>query len=104
MVDEKDYQIEDLGTVKLANFKGAILNMILELEKKRARHHFKVTGRRIEQFSRMTNPEYQEALDRMEDVWSKMGIFNALLRAGAIFGDLITIGPRTYEFHDNPQE
>jgi GTP-binding protein len=100
LVDSHSFEVEKLGTVESAKFPEAIYGMTIELELMPIRTLFKVTGRRVEQISRMTNVSKDGALDRLYDVLKKMKIHNALVRLGAKTGDLVQIGPHYLEFHD----
>jgi len=100
LVDDRSFEIEKLGDVDLGKFEEPIEGQTIEDELIPVRPLFKVTGKRIEQISRMTNVALEGSLDRVYDVLKKMKIHNALLRLGAKTGDLVKIGPHIYEFHD----
>lgn len=99
-VDENSYNVEAMYEVDASTFEEPVLGMIIDAETVPKRNLFKVTGKRIEQISRMTSPNYPDAIMRVYDILKKMGIHRALLRIGATNGDFLKIGPRFYEFHD----
>ncbi len=99
-VDESSFRVEKMYDVEVETFKEPILGMVIDVETLPQRQLFKVTGARIEQLSRMTNPDYPDAINRIFDILKKMGIQRNLIRKGAKNGDFLKIGPRFYEFHD----
>ena len=99
-VDDRSFEVEKMYEVDLEDFDQTIEGLTIEPELLPKRTLYKVTGKRIEQISRMTNPEYEGAVERVYDVLKKMKIQNALIRIKAKTGDLIKIGPHIYEFHD----
>jgi len=99
-VDERSFEVEKVKQVNLEDFDFDIQGLTIEPELMPERTLYKVTGKRIEQISRMTNPAYEGAVERVYDVLKKMKIQNALIRIHAKSGDLIQIGPHIYEFHD----
>lgn len=99
-VDERSFEVEKVKEVNLENFDADIQGLTIEPELMPERTLYKVTGKRIEQISRMTNPTQEGAVERVYDVLKKMKIHNALIRIKAKSGDLIQIGPHIYEFHD----
>ena len=99
-VDDRSFEVEKVKEVNLEDFDADIQGLTIEPELMPERTLYKVTGKRIEQISRMTNPIYEGAVERVYDVLKKMKIQNALIRIKAKSGDLIQIGPHIYEFHD----
>ena len=87
--------------IDLAKFEKDILSMLIDPEILPKRTLFEVKGQRIQQISRMTNPEVPDAINRVYDVMDKNKIYNALKRAGARNGDIIKIEPHFYEFHED---
>ena len=99
-VDENSFDVEEMYEVDATSFQEPVLGQVIDSETLPKRKLFKVTGKRVEQISRMTSPEYPDAIMRMLDVLKKMAIHKALLRKGASNGDFLKIGPRFYEFHE----
>ncbi len=99
-VDEQSFLIEFVKEIDAPNFHTRVNGMQIQPASKPKRQLFNVTGYRIEQISRMTNVEQADAVQRVYDVFRKMGIQNALARAGAKNGDFVKIGPNVFEFHD----
>ncbi|QQR54984.1 GTPase ObgE [Candidatus Peregrinibacteria bacterium] len=99
-VDENNFDVEAMYEVDALTFEEPVLGQILDAETLPKRNLYKVTGKRIEQISRMTSPEYPDAIMRVADVLKKMGIHKMLIRKGAMNGDFVKIGPRFYEFHE----
>ncbi len=98
-LDESSFQVEHMYKVSAREFQEPVCGNVISPETMPWRELYKVSGKRIEQISRMTNPLYPDAIVRVYDVLVKMGIQRALVRAGAVNGDLVKIGPRFYEFH-----
>ncbi len=99
-VDENSFEVEEMYEVDAHTFKEPVLGQVIDADTLPQRKLFKVTGKRIEQISRMTSPEYPDAIMRVLDVLKKMGMHRVLLRNGATNGDYVKIGPRFYEFHE----
>jgi GTP-binding protein len=59
-----------------------------------SRHHFAVTGVGIERFTRMTNFENEEAVDRFQRVLESSGISDELERLGVADGDVVHLANR----------
>lgn len=59
-----------------------------------SRHHFVVTGVGIERFTRMTNFENEEAVDRFQRVLKTSGIAEELERLGIKDGDVVHLADR----------
>jgi len=53
---------------------------------------FVVHGKRVERLAAMTNAETEEGLARLEKHLRKMGVFDALERAGVQPGDTVRFG------------
>lgn len=100
LVDESSYEVEKMYEVHAPQFEVPVCGQKIEPDVKPKRMLFKVTGKRIEQISRMTNVSQEGGVARLYDVLVKMGIHNALIRAGAVTGDYLKIGPHIFEFHD----
>lgn len=100
LVDDHSFEVEKMVTIDATEFKAPVYGVTIEPELMPTRELFKVTGKRIEQISRMTNVKNDGALDRVYDVLKKMKIHNALLRLHAKSGDYIKVGPHFFEFHD----
>ncbi|MCK5605419.1 GTPase ObgE [Candidatus Pacearchaeota archaeon] len=60
--------------------------------------NFRITGKRIEQLSIMTDTNKRGAILRMYDIFKKIGAHKELLRAGIREGDKILIGKNTFTF------
>lgn len=99
-VDDQVYQVEMMGLKRLTQLHQPLLMATSLDDVKLARQVFKVTGQRIEQIARMTNPEQEEGLERVYDVFKKMGIMRELKRKKAQFGDVIAVGPLLLEYHE----
>ena len=65
-------------SVKLDGFQKPIVGMLIPPEVLPERTIFEVTGKRIQQISRMTNTDQDDGVARVEDVLQKMKIFNEL--------------------------
>lgn len=100
LVDDHSFEVQKMYTIDATAFKEPVYGVTIEPELMPKRELFKVTGKRIEQISRMTNVKNDGALDRVYDVLKKMKIHNALLRLQAKSGDYIKVGPHFFEFHD----
>jgi GTP-binding protein len=100
LVDEHSFEVQKVKTIDAVNFPEPVWGQSIEPEIMSERVLFKVTGKRIEQISRMTNVMQEGALARVYDVLKKMKIHNALVREKAKTGDYVLIGPHVYEFHD----
>lgn len=98
--DENAFKIERVKRFHAPDFREPILGQMIEPELKPKRSLFKITGKRIEQIVRMTNPSQEGAIRRVYDVLKKMGIQKALIKAKAEPGDTLQIGPHYFEFHD----
>jgi GTP-binding protein len=99
-VDEQDFDVELRYTLKAGELESPVYGKIISDAARPERTLFAVTGKRIEQISRMTNTAQEDAIQRIYDVLKKMGIQDALLSEGAKSGDYVKIGPHIYEFHD----
>lgn len=100
LVDENSYEVEKLKEVHAPQFESEVYGQMIEPELKPKRMLFKISGKRVEQIARMTNVNFEGGLSRLYDVLQKMGIQNALIRAGARNGDYLKIGPHVIEFHE----
>jgi GTP-binding protein len=100
LVDEHSFEVVKVKTIDAVNFPEPVWGQSIDPEVMSKRVLFKVTGKRIEQISRMTNVMQEGALARVYDVLKKMKIHNALVRENAKTGDYVLIGPHVYEFHD----
>ena len=63
---------------------------------------FLVEGERVERLTVMTDINNEEALRRYQRILQRMGIFEALRKAGCQEGDTVTIGALEFEFTDTP--
>jgi GTP-binding protein len=54
---------------------------------------FVVHGKRVERMAAMTNTETEEGLARLEKHMRKLGVFDALEKAGVQPGDTVRFGP-----------
>ncbi len=99
-IDEHSFTVKKMYSVKLDGFQKPIVGMLIPPEVLPERTIFEVTGKRIQQISRMTNTDQDDGVARVEDVLQKMKIFNELKKIGAKNGDLVKIEPHIYEFHD----
>ncbi len=102
LLDENSYRVEKLKEVDAERFEDPVCGLTIDPELKPKRLLFKVTGKRIEQISRMTNTSQEGAVNRIYDIFKKMGIQNALVRSGARTGDFVKVGPHVFEFHHSP--
>lgn len=100
LVDENSFEVKKMYEVSLDKFDKDILSMLIDPELLPKRTLFEVKGKRIQQISRMTNPDVPDAINRVYDVMIKNKIYNALKRAGARNGDIIKIDPHFFEFHE----
>lgn len=100
LVDENSYEIEKIKEIHAPQFAPEVYGQVIDPEDKTKRMLYKVSGKRAEQIARMTNVAQEGGLARLYDVLQKMGIQNALIRAGARPGDYIKIGPHILEFHE----
>lgn len=99
-VEDQHFQIEKAYEFDIDSFEPFLLHQLIKNESKPKRFLYVVTGRRIEQISRMTNVTQEGGVHRVYDVLKKMGIHDALRREGASTGDVIKVGPHFYEYHD----
>ncbi|WP_428897147.1 GTP-binding protein [Parelusimicrobium proximum] len=58
----------------------------------------KVIGKKIEDMVQMTNFAQPEAVSRLKGIFKKTGLEKALLKAGIVEGDLITVGAKEFEW------
>lgn len=98
-IDPQSFTVEKMYDIDLFHFEAPVHSQLIPSETKPKRQLFKVLGERIEQISRMTNVDQAEGILRVYDVMKKMNIDRELVRAGAVLGDLIKIGPHIFEFH-----
>jgi len=63
---------------------------------------FLVEGDRVERLTVMTDINNEEALRRYQRILQRMGIFEALRKAGCQEGDTVIIGALEFEFTDTP--
>jgi GTP-binding protein len=63
-----------------------------------ASHEFEVHGKHVERMVIMTEIGNDEAVAHLQRRLRRAGVETALLRAGAVDGDTITIGPVSFEF------
>lgn len=61
---------------------------------------FRITGKRIEQISIMTDISKKGAVFRMHDILEKIGAYREMKKMGGKNGDKIQIGKRTFSFMD----
>ena len=61
---------------------------------------FRVRGARIERAARMTYWEYDEAVQRFQQILEVLGVRQALAEAGAKTGDTVFIGEYELEWSD----
>ena len=101
-VDEQSFEVEKMYDVD--DFDKLVCGKLISDEKMPKRQLFEVKGARIQQISRMTNVEQEEAIQRVYDVMNKMGIHDELRKAGAETGDYVKIEPHFFEFHDLKDE
>lgn len=99
-IDQQDYEIRPLKDLNLPDFRGTVHGLLTSPSDRPKRKVFEVTGKRIEQISRMTNTNQPDAVGRVYDVIEKMGIKNHLKRLGAKTGDLFKIPPHLFEYHE----
>lgn len=99
-IDDKSYSVEKMYDIDLNNFHKSITSLIIPAAVLNRRKLFGVEGFRIQQIVRMTNLDLDDAVNRVYDVMSKMGIYNELKRKGAKNGDIIKIDPHFFEFHE----
>ena len=100
LMDDSSFKVEKIKEVNAEHFEEFIHGLTIEPELKPKRLLFKVTGKRIEQIARMTNTSQEGAVNRIYDIFKKMGIHNALVRSGARTGDFVKVGPHVFEFHE----
>ncbi|MEK7146620.1 MAG: GTPase ObgE, partial [Patescibacteria group bacterium] len=103
LIDDHSFKLKLEGEVNLENLREPIHNQLISISDLRKRKLFVISGRRIEQISRMTNVHQDDGVDRVYDVLKKMGIYKELRRAGAKNGDLFKIGPHLFEYHQDMQ-
>ena len=77
-IDEHSFTVKKMYSVKLDGFQKPIVGMLIPPEVLPERTIFEVTGKRIQQISRMTNTDQDDGVARVEDVLQKMKIFNEL--------------------------
>jgi GTP-binding protein len=65
---------------------------------------FRVRGRRIERIAAQTNFEVEESAERFQRDLARLGIDDALRRAGVEPGDLVRIGATELEWEAQPWE
>ena len=65
---------------------------------------FCVTGEKIEKFSRRTNLDNHESLNRLRDIMKKMGITHELIRQGGESDSVITIGNNNFDLVEQRNE
>lgn len=57
-----------------------------------------VKGHRIEKFAMRTDFENEQGIRRLRDIMKKMGILHELHRRGINAGDIVKVGPSSFEF------
>ncbi|HDP69464.1 MAG TPA: GTPase ObgE [Actinobacteria bacterium] len=60
---------------------------------------FVVKGKRVERIVEMTDLDNEEAVIRLQNKFKTMGVEERLMEAGAKDGDVVKIGPITFDFH-----
>lgn len=100
LIEDNSFSLSESKNIDLGMFSEKIHGQLISSSSMPNRKLFVVSGRRIEQISRMTNVSQKDAITRIYDVLMKMGIYDKLQRGGAVNGDLILIGPHYYEFHE----
>ncbi len=100
MVEDQSFKVTHLHEINLENFEKMINDQLMDTELRPLRELYNVEGRRIEQISRMTNLDQEEAIQRLYDVLQKMGIQSEIRRRGAKHGDILKIGPHFFEYHE----
>ena len=103
-VDDQSFEVEKMYDLKSGELEERIWGQLIADEKIEKRQLFEVTGKRIQQISRMSNLDHEGALQRVYDVMKKMGVHDELRKAGAETGDVVKIKPHFYEFHDLKDE
>lgn len=98
-VDDHGFEVERMYGLESADFEPPLLGQLISDESRPKRQLFEVRGKRIQQISRMTNPDQEDAIRRIYDVLQKMGIQNELHASGAENGDVIKIEPHFFEYH-----
>ena len=63
-----------------------------------------ITGKKVEEFIRMTNFAQPEAVTRLRGIFKKIGLEKALLKFGVQDGDPLTVGGREFEWNGNFDE
>ncbi len=99
-VDEQSFEVKKMYELHVDELREVVYGVVLSEGTRPRRTLFEVTGPRIQQISRMTNVDQEQAIQRLYDVLQKMGIQTELRRQGAETGDFIKIAPHFFEFHD----
>lgn len=89
-LQSKDASLSNDTTLPVIGLNQQALAEAWRVENKSGVYH--VTGAKIERFSRRTNYQQWEALNRLRDILRKMGITRELIRQGAVADSLIQIG------------
>jgi len=100
LIDDHSFKVEEMYEVGLNDFTPKICGQLISKDAKEKRKLFNVDGKRIQQISRMTNVDQEDAVRRVYNVIKKMGISDELKRQGAINGDLFKIEEHIFEYHD----
>jgi GTP-binding protein len=68
------------------------------------KHSFEVTGRHVMRMVVITDMNNEEAVAHLQSRLRRAGVEKALLEAGALDGDSVTIGPVTFDFEASTAE
>lgn len=92
----KTDESESQSDIPIISLSKAQMTEAWNVEKDEATGHFVVTGEKIEKFTRRTNFDSYEGLNRLRNIMQKMGITHELTRRGAQGDSIIRITEKTF--------
>lgn len=90
--------VEDDSDLPVIRLGGEQLSAAWSVRRDEETGHFIVSGEKIEKFTRRTNFDNYEAVNRLRDIMQKMGIAHELTRMGAVGDSIIAINHRQFTF------
>ena len=93
----KLHQAEESSNVDLPSFEDIVNESLFRIFRD-VSGRFIVSGRRIERAASMTYWEYEESVNRFQNILDVLGVSDALVKSGVQVGDTVLIGNRELEW------
>lgn len=95
----KLYQDEEISIIDLPSDEDIVSEPLFKIFRD-VSGRFIVRGQRIERAASMTYWEYEESVNRFQNILDVLGVSNALIKSGVQVGDTVLIGNRELEWSE----